>query len=294
MKDYSQEFKIYLSSIKNVSDNTLESYMRDLRQFSAYIASTVDSVVKVDNELFLKYINHLQKSGKSYSTLTRVVASLRCFFDFMVSINAMKQSPVKGVKLTKKEKKLPEIITNKEVEVLLAQPDCTDIKGCRDKAMLEILYATGIKASELISLKLSNVNLNISVLHLNSSKNERIIPMYPEAVKSVSDYITKCREILVLDPQNDYLFTNLNGQPLTRQGFWKIIKQYARQAGIKKEITPHTLRHSFATHLLENGAPVKDIQAILGHSDISSTNVYLKIIKDKYAQSYKRYHPMAK
>ena len=160
--------------------------------------------------------------------------------------------------------------------------------------MLELLYATGIKVSELISLKYSDLNLSVGILHLHTDKTERVIPMYPEALKVVTNYCKNVRDIVVLGNDTDVLFTNMGGKPMTRQGFWKIIKFYADKANIKKDITPHTIRHSFAAHLLENGAPLKDIQEILGHSDLSSTQVYAQLMRNRYAQSYKKYHPMAK
>ena len=160
--------------------------------------------------------------------------------------------------------------------------------------MLELLYATGIKVSELIDLTLSNINLQIGILHLHTNKNERIVPMYPAAVKTVASYLANVRPAIVTDESEDRLFTNMNGQPMSRQGFWKIIKHYAEKAGIKKDITPHTLRHSFAAHLLENGAQLKDIKEMLGHSDISSTQVYAQFVKNKYTVAYAKYHPLAK
>ena len=159
--------------------------------------------------------------------------------------------------------------------------------------MLELLYATGIKVTELIELKLSDINLQVGILHLQSGKKaDRIIPIYPQAIKALKNYITQVRAVVVINPEEERLFTNMNGQPLTRQGFWKIIKQYAASAKINKDITPHTLRHSFAAHLLENGAPLSDIQEMLGHSDISSTQIYAQLMKNKYAAAYKKYHPL--
>ncbi len=294
MKDYFVEFKNYLTTEKNSSKNTLESYLRDLSQFLSYLDTVgINNINNVNNKEFLNYIEHLQKAGKSSSTLSRTVASLKNYFSFLVNKGCIAETPVFGVNIKKEEKKLPDILTNKEVELLLSQPDCTDLKGCRDKAMLEVLYATGIRVSELINLTLNDVNIQVGILHLNSKKSERIIPMYPEAIKSLLNYCTKVRDVVVLDPEQDVLFTNMNGNKLTRQGFWKIIKQYAKQAGIEKDITPHTLRHSFAAHLLQNGAPLKEIQEILGHSDISSTQVYAHMLRDKYSHTYKKYHPMA-
>ena len=294
MKAYINEFETYLKEVKNSSSNTLESYLRDISQFSFYCDTLkLRSVSSIKSTHINEYIDSLLKAGKSPATITRVLASLRCYFEFLKHRDLVNESPVAGIKQAKTEKKLPEILTSKEITLLLSQPDCSDFKGCRDKAMLELLYATGIKVSELISINLSDLNLQIGILHLRNGKQERIIPMYPEAVKALSNYCNNVRELVVADHNTSELFTNMNGQPLTRQGLWKIIKYYADKAKINKDITPHTIRHSFAAHLLENGAPLKDIQEILGHSDVSSTQVYAQLMRNRYAQSYKKYHPMA-
>lgn len=295
MKDYIAEFENYLINTKKVSQNTLESYLRDISQYMRYCdTSGLDSSAEADRDFIENYISKLTADGRSNSTVTRLSASVRCYYQYLLSCGIVSENPAKNIKLAKVEKKLPEILTGKEISLLLSQPDIVESKGCRDKAMLELLYATGIRVSELIDLKISDFSSDIGILHLNSKKGERIVPMYPAAVKAVSDYITRVRSTIILDPEELSLFTNMNGQPLTRQGFWKIIKSYAKSANIKKDITPHTLRHSFATHLLENGAQLKDIKEMLGHSDISSTQVYAQIMKDRYTQAYKKYHPRAR
>ena len=295
MTDYKADFSNYLLNVKKVSKNTYESYMRDISQFISYAQTTgTADVCKADNSFISAYIKKLSKSGKSNATLTRISASVRCFYQYMLSEDVVKENPASAIKLEKVEKKLPEILTANEISQLLAQPDVIDQKGCRDKAMLELLYATGIRVSELISLKVTDFQRDIGVLHLQTGKGERVVPIYPVAMKSIIDYITRVRSTIVLDDENDALFTNMNGNEMTRQGFWKIIKAYTKSAGIKKDITPHTLRHSFATHLLENGAQLKDLKEMLGHSDISSTQVYAQIIKDRYTSAYKKYHPRAR
>ena len=288
-------FEDYLRNEKKSSKNTIESYMRDIWQFNTYCsANNITSFNSILNETILHYIKFLQSLGKSDATVARVTASLRSLFSYLKSKDLIKDNPVSSVKLAPAQKKLPEILTNREVTLLLSQPDCSNYKGCRDKAMLELLYATGIKVSELIDLKLSDINVQIGILHLKNGSNQRIVPIYPDAVKAVTNYILNVRSVLLNGDGEDTLFTNMNGQPLTRQGFWKIIKQYAQQAKINKDITPHTLRHSFAAHLLENGAQLQDIKEMLGHSDISTTQIYANMMKEKYAQSYKKFHPMAK
>ncbi len=294
MKDYKQQFRNYLVEDKKVSANTLESYIRDINQYYDYIAHTdISDIAKVSNKDVREYVVYLEKSGKSRSTVVRVVATIRCFYQFLIINNVIKSNPATGIKFEKAEKKLPEILTSKEIDLLLAQADTKDIKGCRDKAMLELLYATGIRVSELINLNVNDVITDVGILHCSSGKSDRIIPVYPTAVAAVQEYLKRVRSVTVFDKNEKSLFVNMNGQRLTRQGFWKIIKQYAAQAGINKDITPHTLRHSFATHLLENGAQLKDIQEMLGHSDISSTQVYAHIMKNKFSSVYNKFHPRA-
>lgn len=294
MKDYKEPFRKYLIEDKKVSANTLESYIRDLCQFCDYLSHMdIYDVVKVNNSDIRGYIKYLEEKGKSRSTVVRVVATIRCYYQFLIIKGIVNVNPANGIKFEKAEKKMPEILTNKEIDLLLSQADPKDAKGCRDKAMLELLYATGIRVSELINLDINDLIFEVGVLHCHSQKNDRIIPVYPTAVSAVQDYIKRVRSITVFDNNEKSLFVNMNGQRLTRQGFWKIIKQYASQAGIDKDITPHTLRHSFAAHLLENGAQLKDIQEMLGHSDISSTQVYAHIMKNKFSTVYNKFHPRA-
>ncbi len=295
MNCYINEFTDFLTNVKKSSKSTIDSYSRDISKFQSYCNSFSSKKISDVNSAFVKkYTQYMLSNGQSEASVSRTVASLRCYFKFLVTSGYVAESPMTDISQIHTQKKLPEILTNKEVLTLLNQPAGNDFKSCRDKAMLELLYATGIKVSELISLKLSDINLNIGILHLRNYKNERIIPIYPEAIKSINKYINNVRVFLVADDENDYLFTNMNGQIMTRQGFWKIIKQYASEAKIKKDITPHTLRHSFAAHLLENGAQLADIKEMLGHADISSTQVYAQIMKNKYASAYKKFHPLAR
>ena len=294
MTDYITAYKAYLLNVKKSSSNTVESYIRDVHQYSEYCTSFGKSAEKMTSEDFHGYLDYLTALGKSEATKTRILASLRCFYKFMLSEGFCEANPTDAVKIKRTEKKLPGILDSNEIMLLLSQTDGTDYKSRRDKAMLELLYATGIKVSELIELTVSNVNLQIGILHLHNEKKERIVPMYPAAVKAISNYLVNVRPVIVTDEAEDRLFTNMNGQPMSRQGFWKIIKHYAETAGIKKDITPHTLRHSFAAHLLENGAQLKDIKEMLGHSDISSTQVYAQFVKSKYTMAYAKYHPLAK
>lgn len=287
-------FNEYLVNEKKSSKNTIESYMRDVNQFSSFCAAHKVKDIKLLDSAFLKqYFEHLTAIGKAEATKLRIVASLRSFFRFLCTKNLLSDNPIDSINIKKTEKQLPGILDEKEIVLLLSQPSDSSFKSIRDKAMLEILYATGIKVSELIDLKIEDVNLQIGIIYLKNDKKERIIPLYPAAVRSVANYLVNVRSTIVLDGAEDRLFTNMNGKPMSRQGFWKIIKHYAETAGIKKEITPNTLRHSFAAHLLENGAKLSDIKEMLGHSDISSTQVYAQLIKSKYTTAYAKFHPLA-
>lgn len=293
--DFLEQFKDFLSTTKKCSKNTLDAYLRDASQFVSYCSQNGTKNVSLIKDVHLtKYIDYLTFIGKSDATKTRIVASLHSYFNFLVSNGVITADPTKGIKGPKTARKIPDVLDAKEISLLLSQPNGNDYKSIRDKAMLELLYATGIKVSELIELTVSDINLQIGIIHTKSSKHERIVPLYPAANKHLTEYFTIARPALVQNSNEEHLFTNMSGQPMSRQGFWKIIKHYAETAGIKKDITPHTLRHSFAAHLLENGAQLKDIKDMLGHADISSTQIYAQLLKSKYVQSYAKFHPLAK
>lgn len=294
MSDLKIDFRDYLVNTKKVSENTLQSYMRDIEGYFHFLDSRNISPADVDSAIIKKYTETISATGRSQATVSRVIATLRCFYNYLIMEGIVTENPAKLVKSAKVEKKLPQILTTKEVELLLAQPDISDMKGCRDKAMFELLYATGIRVSELIDLDVDDVNLQIGMLRCKSGKAERLIPIYDEAQEAIADYLLRVRNAVISDYTEKALFTNMNGSRMTRQGFWKIIKSYAKLADIKKDITPHTLRHSFATHLMENGADINDIKEMLGHSDISSTHVYTRIIKERYRSAYVNCHPKAK
>ena len=231
--------------------------------------------------------------GKSAASVTRFLASVKSFYSYMVAAGELKKNPAQGVAAAKVERKYPEILTAKEVELFLEQPRCVDAKGYRDHAMLELLYATGIRVSELISLDLKDLNLSAGFIRCASRGKERIIPLYHTAVKALQDYVRDIRPQLIADGGEQALFVNMNGERMSRQGFWKIIKYYQEKAGIEKDITPHTLRHSFAVHLLENGADLRSIQEMLGHADISSTQIYTHVVKHQLKDVYQKAHPRA-
>lgn len=294
ISDYYSMFSDYLTNQKANSVNTRESYLRDTLYFLEYLSDTGTDPLQADEQTVQGYVDHLHELKRSPTTISRNLASVRCFYKFLIFRGLVENNPAKGIKLEKTVKKLPQVLSGEEIELLLAQPDITEPKGCRDKAMLELLYATGIRASELINLNIKDLNLRSGVLYCRGSKGVRYIPVYPSAVVAVSDYIYRMRGLITGPESGNALFVNLNGGRLTRQGFWKIVKGYATEAGITKEITPHTLRHSFALHLLENGASVKDIQTMMGHADISSTQVYVQLLDSHVKQVYNNCHPKAK
>ena len=294
MVDYIALYEDHLLNIKRASANTVASYLRDLRQFQQYVARNYEGdLLDMNKDRLTVYFASMTNNGKSPATVTRSLASIKGFYTFLQSQGYIEQNPVLSIHVMKAEKKLPQILTGKEVELLLDQPRQTDLKGYRDKAMLELLYATGIRVSELISLNVDDVNLSVEFIRCSNGTKERVIPLYPGAVKVLEAYINEARPNMIADPDETALFVNLYGERMSRQGFWKIIKHYQQMAGIEKDITPHTLRHSFAAHLLENGADLKSIQEMLGHSDISSTQIYTQVVKQNLKSVYNKFHPKA-
>ena len=294
MTDYIADYRTWLQEEKHASDNTLSSYLRDINQFKTWLlgAGSPD-LRRVKKDTINEYMLYLSGAGKSPATITRCTASLKSFYAYMLGRGAVKTNPAKNIAALKVERKCPEILTSKEVELFLEQPKCVDEKGYRDHAMLELLYATGIRVSELIGLDVGDVNLAGGFIRCRSKTRERIIPLYRTAIKALRDYITDIRPRIISGPDEQALFVNMNGGRMSRQGFWKIIKYYQEKAEISKDITPHTLRHSFAVHLLENGADLRSIQEMLGHADISSTQIYAHIIKTHLKDVYQKAHPRA-
>ena len=293
-QDCLELFRQYLTEEKHASANTLASYLRDVSQFSAFLASERNRTVTGASEKDLDaYLAYLRREGRSAATVARCTASLKSLYSLLDARDLVRGNPASGLTVEKSAKKLPEILTGREVELLLEQPDLSDMKGIRDKAMLELLYATGIRVSELIGLDLADVNLNAGVLDCRSGGKERLIPIYPAAIKAVNDYLRYVRSKLISSPDETALFVNMGGERMSRQGFWKVVKYYQKAAKIEKDITPHTLRHSFAAHLLENGADLRSIQEMLGHADISSTQIYRQMVKKQLKDVYNRAHPRA-
>lgn len=295
MEEYVQAYIDYLSAEKGLAINTLDSYGRDLKQFSLYLRDGPKIGFEgASRTTVVAYLLHLQKQGRTTATIARRLAALKSFYQFLVHERILSRDPTADLESPKQKKKLPRVLTVREVEILLNQPRAVSAAGRRDKAMLELLYAAGIRVSELVSLDVDDVNLTIGYVRcLGKGNKERIVPIGSMAIKAISAYLEKGRGQLLKDVDEPALFLNHQGGRLTRQGFWKIIKRYAREAGINKPITPHTMRHSFATHLLENGADLRSVQELLGHADISTTQIYTHITRGHLKDVYARTHPRA-
>ena len=287
------QFFEFLEVGKKLSNNTLQSYKRDLTQFQTYLDENNKKYNKLETEDIKQYIEYLHENGKKASTISRSLASIRSFYQYEVKNRKIKVDPTEGIQSPKIEKRVPSVLTSKEVELLLEQPKNVDLKGIRDKAMLEFAYATGMRVTEIISLDIDDVNLEEGYVVCKTGEKQRTIPLGTMSLKALKDYVENAREYLIKDENETSLFVNINGKRLTRQGFWKIIKYYKEQAHITKDITPHVLRHSFATHLLQNGADLKAIQSMLGHSDISSTQVYMQFQNEGIKNVYRKAHPRA-
>ncbi len=293
--DLIHAYENYLTKVKKASDNTIASYMRDIRQYSEWLHRYQEAELLEASQLNISsYLVYMQEDGKSAATTSRTLASIKNFYAYAVTAGFLEASPVTSdIRVDRGSKKLPQILSGCEVELLLSQPSGTDTKGLRDKAMLELMYATGIRVTELIDLNLEDVNLELGIVKCNSTKKSRAIPLYPGALRALTVYIKEVRPIMVVGPQEKALFVNISGARMSRQGFWKILKHYQSKAGIEKDITPHTLRHSFAVHLLENGADLNSLQELMGHSDISSTQMYTQMINQKIKSVYEKCHPKA-
>ena len=267
-------FESYLRDVKRSSQNTISSYLRDIRQLSEYLHAHTDADLgSAEEEELCEYIDWMRSNGKSVATVSRAIASLKNFYGFLLNNHYVQHNPTGKLVPDKAKQKLPQILSSKEVELLLAQPECTDAKGYRDRAMLELLYATGIRVSELISLNITDVNLSAGVIRCQGRDKARMIPMYPAAVRALTEYINFIRPQMIAAPDEQALFVNVSG--------------------IEKTITPHTLRHSFAAHLLENGADIHAIQEMLGHADISSTQIYSHLVSKQLKDVYNKAHPRA-
>lgn len=293
MLDLISAYENYLVHVKQASANTVVSYLRDIRQFASWLLETRGrEIADASKQNISDYLARLDEEGRSSATISRSVASLKNFFSYAVTAGFASSTPVQDVHVERSEKKLPQILSGREVELLLAQPACVDAKGYRDRAMLEVMYATGLRVSELIGLDIDDVSLDGGFIKCVGKKT-RLVPMYPAAVKALGIYMRDIRPGMLAAPKEPALFVNLNGERMSRQGFWKILKHYQESAHIEKDITPHTLRHSFAVHLLENGADLHSIQEMMGHSDISSTQMYTHLVNQNLKSVYNKCHPKA-
>ena len=286
-------FLDFLKDDKKLSDNTLQSYRRDIEQYEKYVSDNKINYLKVTEETILEYMEYLREENKKESTISRSLASIRSFYQYLIRVKKIKKDPTMTIESPKINKRTPNILTSKEVELLLDQPKDVDLKGTRDKAMLEFAYATGMRVTEMISLDIDDVKLDEGYVVCRGRSKSRNIPLGSMSLKALKEYIDDARPYLIRDESEEALFVNVNGTRLTRQGFWKIVKYYKEQAHIEKDITPHVLRHSFATHLLQNGADLKSIQTMLGHSDILSTKIYMQFQDETLKNIYKKAHPRA-
>ena len=289
---YIANFEYYLKNERHAPSNTVASYIHDVTRFADFINESDETELSAISERDVqKFLTQLEESGLSRSTLSRCIASLKAFFKYMTGEGIISKNPAAGITTGASVKKAPRILMGGEVEKLLEQPDSTEPKGCRDKAMLETMYATGIRVSELIALDESDVNLGTELITCRNGR-ARLIPIYAAAVRALRHYLSFARPKMA-KPGENALFVNTNGSRMTRQGYWKILKSYTQKACIPDDITPQILRHSFAAHLLENGADLRSLQEMLGHADLSSTQVYARIVKNQLKDIYNKTHPRA-
>ena len=285
-------FITYLHNVKKTSNNTEMSYKRDLMKFRKYMEEQgIESVDQITVTNLNSFILYLEKNGFAAATISRNIAAIKAFFHYSLKEGTIKADPSEALKSPKIEKHVPEVLTPEEVVRLLEQPKGEAPKELRDKAMLELLYATGIRVSELISISVEDVNLQMGYIVCKDATKERVIPFGSEAKHALIHYLNQGREAMIADNHSHVLFTNCSGQQMSRQGFWKLIKYYAKKAGIESDITPHTLRHSFAAHLVENGADLRSVQEMLGHSDISTTQIYASMNHNRIREVYAKAHP---
>lgn len=286
------EFVSYMEQERNASNSTVLSYQRDLKKLFLYLDEKgIHKVDEITSTNLNSYVLQMEKQGFSTSSVSRSVASMRAFFHYLFKIRKTENDPSEKVRSPHVDKKIPEILTMEEAILLLEQPDCSTDKGIRDKAMLELLYATGMRVSELLALKMDDINLPMNYLICRERSKERVIPFGEEAEHALKAYLQKSRGQFLHGQESDYVFTNCSGDAMSRQGFWKIIKSYVQKAGIKKDITPHTLRHSFGAHLVQNGADLRAVQEMMGHADISTTQLYMDMNVRRVREIYAKAHP---
>mgnify|MGYP001283791096 CR=1 FL=1 len=295
MKDAVGDFFHYLTIEKALSENTIMSYKRDLNQYISFLTDmySIQNVEKIERHHVRSFLQKLNEDGKSSASIARMLSTIRAFHHFIMREYHVKHDATLHIESPKQERKLPKVLSNKEVEELLNLRG-DDSLTIRNKAMLETLYATGLRISELLSLKMNDLHLLMGFVRIiGKGDKERIVPLGRHAQKAIEDYVERARPELQKLDQTEALFVNHRGKPMTRQGFWKVLRKIALEKNIKKELTPHTLRHSFATHLLENGADLRAVQEMLGHADISTTQIYTHVSKTRMKEIYENYHPRA-
>lgn len=295
MHEQIEDYLHYLQVERGLSANTIQSYRQDLQEADAFFKTQTKSIAEIDQFVILNFLEQLQQQRKARNTVIRVVSTLRRFFQYLVQFGVIKDDPMLKVDSPKKAQTLPDVLTVAQVNQLLSMPNTNQKLGIRDRAILETLYATGLRVSELVNLKLGDLHLPMNLLQtIGKGDKERIIPISDVAVDWLNRYLTTTR-VALLDgkPNTEFIFLNAHGRQLTRQAIWLMIKKYVNQAGIKRHVTPHTLRHSFATHLLENGADLRIVQELLGHSDISTTQIYTHVSHQHLTEVYNKYHPRA-
>ncbi|MDO4619721.1 MAG: site-specific tyrosine recombinase XerD [Lachnospiraceae bacterium] len=288
-----REFVAYLHTTKDSSSNTEVSYERDLKKLAAFLQEEqgISLWEEVTAASLQQYRKQMEKEAYAPSTISRKIASMKAFFQYLLHCGTLAENPAEQLKAPKTQKKAPEILSVDQVESLLQQPDRKTDKGMRDSAMLELLYATGIRVSELIGLRMADVNFRMAYIVCTDRNKERVIPFGGTAGQMLESYMKSARSSLMKEGESEWLFVNCQGHPMSRQGFWKILKGYARSAGIEGDITPHTLRHSFAVHMIENGADLKSVQEMMGHSDIATTQYYMNLNVGRMRTVYEKAHP---
>lgn len=286
------EFEKYLAEEKNVSASTLASYKRDVVRFAKYAEENKTDIISAGRKHILSYILSMQNEGRANASVMRAIASIKSLYSFLVSKDAIEKNPSLDITPPKKEKKMPGYLSCEEINALLESPDISTLRGLRDRAILEIMYASGLKVTEVISMQLDDIDTDLGYLKCSGGANIRIVPLGRSAVNAAKSYIAIARPSMAKENETT-LFVNCTGCKMTRQGLWKLIKEYAAKAGIGKSITPHLLRHSFAVHLLENGADLISIQEMLGHKDASSTQMYARMFHARLREVYNKAHPRA-
>ncbi|HUT43513.1 MAG TPA: site-specific tyrosine recombinase XerD [Desulfobacterales bacterium] len=293
MYQYIDEYLNFLAIEKGLSLNTLEAYSRDLNRYSEFMENRgIKNIREITSDDVISYLGSLRKNGLTANSVNRGLAAVRGFYKYLLRENVMDENPVANIELAKIWMRLPDTLSKDEMNLLLEQPEAKTLLGIRDRAMLELMYATGIRVSELISLTVNSINWQVGYLVVvGKGSKERIVPVGKSAIDYMTQYVNEGRLKLLKGKRTNFFFVNRSGNGLTRQGFWKIIKKYATKSGLHKKVHPHTFRHSFATHLLEGGADLRSVQVMLGHSDISTTQIYTHVTRERLKEIHKKYHP---